>query len=74
MSQHLSPVVSVSRQKLYPETPARAETEVDDARYATSKQPRQLSDQVLTGAGARRVRNLSEVRTADQPAPRTPNA
>ncbi len=47
----------------------RGMTEADDAGYGARPQPRLPSDQVLTGADPKILRDLTEVRTADQASP-----
>ena len=46
--------------KHYPETWVRVGPEADDTECVEAEQLKPLSDQVLTGARAKRLRNLSE--------------
>jgi hypothetical protein len=45
----------------------RVEPEADDAGYDVNPQLKQPSDQVLTEADAKTLRNPTEARTADKP-------
>ena len=57
--------------KHYPDTWARAEPEADDTDYVAVTQLRPLADQVLTGASAKSLRDLSEETTTTDLCPPT---